>query len=540
MKVPGAAAALGAFTLIVLGAGTASADNCTGIKIKAIGKKESRLLSCSAKEAVKGTVGVEPDCDNKAITKFMTAYDKPGACGDPPSADCELVAEDCRDKVRMALPDGDAMTPSPCESKRLKAAGKKASRKLTCYAKAAAKDLPVDNSPGGCLDKASTKFATAFNAVSGCTGDGNDAGIEALIDDECVNQLVTVDGMGHVTGICPVVATTTTTATSTTTSTTSTSTTTSSTTTTSTSTSTTAATLACGNFLTTWGSGGAGDGRFHTPTRVATDNSGNAYVADTNNNRIQKFTNTGTFLLTFGWGVQDGMAAFETCTSSCQAGLAGSGDGQFNNPYGLGVDASGNVFVSEYYNDRVQKFTSSGMFLTKWGSNGIGDGEFNQPLGVAVDGSGNVFVADTSNGRVQEFMNTGTFLGKWVTGGPPFDIAVDSGGNVYVAESNNHRVEKYMSSGTFLTNWGSLGSGDGEFSQPSGVAVDGSGNVFVADTGNNRIQEFTNTGTFLAKWGTTGSGNGEFFAPYGVGVDTSGNIFVADTNNNRIQKFACP
>ncbi|TMA57524.1 MAG: hypothetical protein E6J75_07440, partial [Deltaproteobacteria bacterium] len=93
---------------------------------------------------------------------------------------------------------------------------------------------------------------------------------------------------------------------------------------------------------------------------------------------------------------------------------------------------------------------------------------------------------------------------------------------------------------TFLTNWGSLGSGDGEFSQPSGVAVDGSGNVFVADTGNNRIQEFTNTGTFLAKWGTTGSGDGEFFAPYGVGVDTSGNIFVADTNNNRIQKFTCP
>ncbi len=220
MKVPGAAAALGAFTLIVLGAGTASADNCTGIKIKAIGKKESRLLSCSAKEAVKGTVGVEPDCDNKAITKFMTAYDKPGACGDPPSADCELVAEDCRDKVRMALPDGDAMTPSPCESKRLKAAGKKASRKLKCYAKAAAKGQPVDSAPGGCLDKASTKFMTAFNAQSGCTGDGNETSIETLIDNECVNQLVTVDGMGHVTGICAAVATTTTTTTSTTTTTT--------------------------------------------------------------------------------------------------------------------------------------------------------------------------------------------------------------------------------------------------------------------------------------------------------------------------------
>src|SRR5438876_1691571 len=108
----------------------------------------------------------------------------------------------------MALADGDAMTPRICESKRLKAAGKKASRKLKCYAKAAAKDLPVDTAPGGCLDKASMKFMAAFTAVSGCTGDGMETNIESLIDDECVNQLVSTDGMGHVTAICPVVATT--------------------------------------------------------------------------------------------------------------------------------------------------------------------------------------------------------------------------------------------------------------------------------------------------------------------------------------------
>jgi len=68
----------------------ARADKCTGAKLKAIGKKEGRLLSCSAKEATKGTVGVEPDCNNEAITKFSSSYDKPGVCGDPPSADCEL------------------------------------------------------------------------------------------------------------------------------------------------------------------------------------------------------------------------------------------------------------------------------------------------------------------------------------------------------------------------------------------------------------------------------------------------------------------
>jgi len=222
MKRFAAAAALCVLATITLGASTASAaaDRCTGTKIKAIGKKESRLLSCSAKEATRGVAAVEPACDNKATSKFQTAYDKPGACTDPPSTVCEAIADDCQTKVRMALPDGDGTTPSVCESKRLKAAGKKASRKLKCYAKAAAKGLPVDSAPGGCLDKASMKFMAAFNALTGCTGDGNEANIEMLIDTECVNQLVTVDGMGHVIGICAAVASTTTTSTSTTTTTT--------------------------------------------------------------------------------------------------------------------------------------------------------------------------------------------------------------------------------------------------------------------------------------------------------------------------------
>src|SRR3989442_14329317 len=196
MKASVAAAALGVLAIITLGAGTASADKCTGTKIKAIGKKESGLLSCSAKEATKGIAAVEPDCDNKAMSKFQPAYDKPGPCGNPSSSVCESIADDCQTKGRMALPDGDGANPSVCESKRLKAAGKKASRKLKCSAKPAATGQPVDSAPGGCLDKASMKFMAAFNAVSLCTGDGNEAGIEMLIDNECVNQLVTVAGRG--------------------------------------------------------------------------------------------------------------------------------------------------------------------------------------------------------------------------------------------------------------------------------------------------------------------------------------------------------
>jgi len=131
-------------------------------------------------------------------------------------------------------------------------------------------------------------------------------------------------------------------------------------------------------------------------------------------------------------------------------GSYGSGDGQFNNPFGVAVDDAGNVYVVDNWNNRVQKFDSSGGFITKWGSGGSGDGQFEAPVGVAVDALGNVYVVDT-----------------W-----------------------NHRVQKFTGSGGFITKWGSEGSGDGQFSQPFGVAVDGSGNVYVADEDNYRVQKF--------------------------------------------------
>jgi hypothetical protein len=209
------------------GAGPASAGDecrlvghpcwCTSTQLKAVGKDEKSLLTCQSKVATKGTAAVEPACDQKAMDKFDAQYNKSSACTGPSAAMCDANAKDCRDKLRAALPDGDETNPSKCEAARLKAAGKKASAKLKCYAKAALKSLPVDTAPGGCLDKATNKFTASFNKVSGCTGDGQLNAIEALIDDECVNQQVTVDGMNHVTGICPTPAVTTTTTSSTTT-----------------------------------------------------------------------------------------------------------------------------------------------------------------------------------------------------------------------------------------------------------------------------------------------------------------------------------
>ncbi|MBI2953768.1 MAG: DUF11 domain-containing protein [Chloroflexi bacterium] len=278
------------------------------------------------------------------------------------------------------------------------------------------------------------------------------------------------------------------------------------------------------SFLGTWGSGGAGDGRFNSPYGVAVDSSGNVYVADSGFDRIQKFDANGSFVSRWN-------------TSS-------SGSDQSSFPEGVAVDASGNVFVADYGNNRIQKFDLNGNFVAKWGGYGSGDGQFNWPNGIAVDSSGNVYVADTFNNRIQKFDPNGTFIAKWGSYGTadgrfnqPYDVAVDGNGNVYVADTINQRIQKLDANGVFIAQWGSPGFGDGQFRGPEGVAVDASGNVFVADYGNNRIQKFDPNGTFLAKWGSSGSGDGQFTGAQGVAVDASGNVYVVDYGNDRIQKF---
>ena len=92
-----------------------------------------------------------------------------------------------------------------------------------------------------------------------------------------------------------------------------------------------------------------------------------------------------------------GTQANETYMFVTKWGSSGSGDGQFNYPYGVAVDSSGNVYVADTTNNRIQKFSSEGTFITKWGSVGSGDGQFYYPTGVAVDPLGYVYVADTGS-----------------------------------------------------------------------------------------------------------------------------------------------
>jgi DNA-binding beta-propeller fold protein YncE len=281
-------------------------------------------------------------------------------------------------------------------------------------------------------------------------------------------------------------------------------------------------------FQTAWGEAGAGAGQFSgAPEGICVDLAGNVYVADTGNYRIQKFSGDGTPLAQWGTG--------------------GFGNGQFRHPRDIAVDASGHIYVADSDNNRIQKLDPTGVFIAKWGRNGgdgssgSGDGEFNDPWGLDVAPDGTVYVADTFNSRIQVFDTDGTFLARW--GGwdvfsQPHDVAVGPDGSVYVLDTGNARVQKLTPGGVLVTSWGSPGSGEGQFWGPRGIKCDATGNVYVGDTFAHRVQKFSADGAFLCLWGTPGTEAGQFQFTWGVAVDGSGRIFVADAGNSRIQRFA--
>ncbi|PRX59211.1 DNA-binding beta-propeller fold protein YncE [Cohnella sp. SGD-V74] len=288
-------------------------------------------------------------------------------------------------------------------------------------------------------------------------------------------------------------------------------------------------------------------GEFHFPFGIAVGGNGDVYVTDGGNNRIQKLT-----LSANAWN-EWGKAG----------GDSGTDLGEFTAPLGVAVDGDENVYVADFGNHRIQKLTRSTNTWSGWGAAGGGAGgglgEFFMPAGVAVDGSGNVYVADLSNHRIQKLTVSTNTWSEWgkVGGGSgsgpgefndPSGVAVDGNGNIYVADSGNHRIQKLTLSTNTWSEWGKigggLGSGPGEFFTPTGVAVDGGGNVYVADSGNHRIQRLTVSTNVWSEWGKLGGGSGgglgEFKKPFGIAVDGSGGVYVSDNENHRIQKLTIP
>jgi RHS repeat-associated protein len=264
-----------------------------------------------------------------------------------------------------------------------------------------------------------------------------------------------------------------------------------------------------------FGKEGAGSGQMKKPMGVAVANNGNVWVADTGNNRIDEFSETGTFIKSFG--------------------KDGTGNLEFKEPKGIAIDSAGNVFVADTGNKRIEELNSKGEYVAQRTLT-------TAPVGIAVGKGENSFE--------------------------------EQGDEVYVTEPGATKliVAYYIESGEFeqAAAFGTAGSGNGEFSNPVGIALNDSGivgepgtkgHVFITDSGNYRVQTLKSNIDdglkleYSAQFGAKGSGNGQFSTPAGIAAEPSNleylaestnpgvtalsnDVLVADPGDGRIQQFS--
>eukprot|EP00116_Pleurobrachia_bachei_P004923 sb/3465185/ len=239
-----------------------------------------------------------------------------------------------------------------------------------------------------------------------------------------------------------------------------------------------------GNFVQIFGNEGNGVREFRAPGDIAVDGQDNIFVLDTRNDRIQVFTSEGRFKRIIG--------------------CSGTGQGQFIKPQAITI-AGECVVVADSGNNRVQVLSLDGRFSHTFGREGTGEGEFMEPCGVAVSPTGDLFVCDHHNHRVQIFrLSNGQFVSTFGSFGSdagqmsyPSSIAVDLAGTVLVTEYGNDRLSVFDSFGRFKMCFGEEGNDLGQFLSPNGVSVcsQDSNNArnrnvkfYVCDAWNHRLQ----------------------------------------------------
>ncbi|MGG7569394.1 RICIN domain-containing protein [Streptomyces sirii] len=282
-------------------------------------------------------------------------------------------------------------------------------------------------------------------------------------------------------------------------------------------------------------------------------------------------------------GGEDSAPPISTVAGTGVGGFSGDNgpavSAKLQNPYGVVVDSTGALYVSEFNNHRVRKITTDGKICTVAGTGTKGfsgdcgpavSAQLNLPRGVAVDSAGAVYIADSDNHRVRKIAADGkicTVAGTGTKGfsgdcGPataaqlddPRGVAVDSTGTLYVTEYNNHRVRKITTDGTISTiaGTGTKGSdGDGgpavsaQLSHPRGVVVGRAGELYIAEVGTHQIRKVTADGKIctVAGIGTKGfSGDdgpataAQLSDPFEVAVDSTGTLYIADFGNHRVRK----
>uniref|UniRef100_A0A1X7UW25 RING-type domain-containing protein n=2 Tax=Amphimedon queenslandica TaxID=400682 RepID=A0A1X7UW25_AMPQE len=238
----------------------------------------------------------------------------------------------------------------------------------------------------------------------------------------------------------------------------------------------------------------------------------------------------------------------------------GSANGQFQSPHDLAVDSRGLVYVADYGNHRIQKFSSDGKFVGQFGTKGSGPGQLNGPMGITIDtaASGLVYISEWGNHRISVFTSNGVFVSKFGSKGSNIDqfmrpnkLSFDKDGFLYDPE-DKHGWNR-------IASVGEEGNGPLQFNTPYGIAISPiTGQVYVADKSNHpdltfshsfgsegsangqfSYPKFSSDGQFLDKLGIRGSGPGQLIGPHGIAIDTgaSGLVYVVEWANNCISVF---
>ena len=291
------------------------------------------------------------------------------------------------------------------------------------------------------------------------------------------------------------------------------------------------------------------------PSGVAVnDATEDVYVVDKGNNRVERFSATGTFIAAWGWGVINGKAEYQICTSTsgCQAGIEGSGAGQLDSPEAIAVDNSGktvsedpsveDVYVTNAADKVIEKFSAAGKYEGELTGTCAKAGEsppscvgsafiaFSALRGVAVDPKGNVWVYNANTegqGEAFEFNDLGTYLFGFPTGHEASPgIAVDSEDGLYLLKGTPN-VEKFSSSGVAL-------SAVTECGCATGVAIDQATNELLVDQGSS-VADYGHFGGALAEE----FGSGQLTSGSGIAVNSANDtVYVADSVANVVDSFA--
>jgi len=241
-----------------------------------------------------------------------------------------------------------------------------------------------------------------------------------------------------------------------------------------------------GKFIQSFGAAGGYSGQFFGSRAIAIDGRANVWVTDEYNNRVQEFSSSGNFLMSVG-GTSTACTNCGCTGASCPTN-SGSGNGQFYQPYGVTVDASGNVWVADYVNYRLEQFSNLGAYKTQFPTTPL---NYVFPTGIHIDNAGNIWVASIGP-SVQEYTSSGTLI-KTI-------------GNGYNGVSGSQ---------------GYGGSGTGQLNTVTDFSFDASGNIWMTDQQNNRVVEYNNAGSYLTEFGSAGTANGQFnssYSPSGIAI----------------------